>query len=533
MNFSAFAFKALFTSLCFLFTLPLSAYDPPTMGWSSWNTYRVNISDSLIKKQATALVETGLSARGYRYINIDDGYFGGRDDDGKLLVHPQRFPEGLLPVVQHIHSLGLKAGIYSDAGSNTCGNYWDKDTLGVGVGFYGHDDQDARFFFDSLKFDFIKIDFCGGDPAQNTGKLALSEKERYTAIRQAIQRATSRPVRVNICRWAFPGTWASAVGSSWRVTPDIRPSWQSVKSIIAENRYLSAFAVQGTFNDMDMLEIGRGLTLAEERTHFGMWCMLSSPLLIGCDLTTIPRSSLDLLLNPDLIAINQDTLCLQAYLVNQRNGVELYVKDLYRLNSCTRAVALYNPTDSQTTYKFHPHEVLLSGKVQIYDAFAQKQLSDNEAVGINVDIAPHDTRIFILTATERLPRTHYEAETAWLQRYQELGMNPLLGYAQFVSDSEASGGAKVAYIGNHPDNWLEWRNVYIPKDGTYTLTFHVKSPEQRIYYCSVDGARQHQFKALKGQSIQHLKVKLKKGLHRVRLFNPHNWMPDIDYMHIK
>ena len=111
-----------------------SAYDTPTMGWSSWNTYRVNISDSLICVQANAMAANGMAEAGYRYINIDDGYFGGRGADGTLLTHPLRFPHGLKPVVDHIHSLGFKAGIYSDAGRNTCGNFWDNDTIAREIG---------------------------------------------------------------------------------------------------------------------------------------------------------------------------------------------------------------------------------------------------------------------------------------------------------------------------------------------------------------------------------------------------------------
>ena len=114
------------------------------------------------------MVELGLKDAGYSYINIDDGFFGGRDKvSGKLLIHPERFPDGLAPVVEHIHSLGLKAGIYSDAGRNTCGSFYDRDTIAIGVGLYGHDQQDADFYFNDCKFDFIKIDFCGGDGPQN------------------------------------------------------------------------------------------------------------------------------------------------------------------------------------------------------------------------------------------------------------------------------------------------------------------------------------------------------------------------------
>ena len=135
--------KRLLINLCFLFAIfpsCIAQQRTPTMGWSSWNAYRVNISDSIIMQQADAMEALGLKKAGYKYVNIDDGYFGGRDQQtGQLLIHPTRFPHGLRPVVEHIHGLGLKAGIYSDAGRNTCGSIYDADTIGVGVGLYGHE----------------------------------------------------------------------------------------------------------------------------------------------------------------------------------------------------------------------------------------------------------------------------------------------------------------------------------------------------------------------------------------------------------
>lgn len=282
--------RTVYTALLLCIYATASAYDTPIMGWSSWNTYRVNISDSLICSQADALVSSGLRDAGYTYINIDDGFFGGRDSTGVLIIHPERFPNGMHPVVGYIHRLGLKAGIYSDAGRNTCGNFWDADSIARGVGLYGHDTEDSRLYFSDLGFDFIKVDFCGGDPRQNIDSLCLDERTRYTAIRRTIDSLGHSDVKLNVCRWNFPGTWVTEVASSWRISPDISPSWRSVRGIIAENRYLSAYARNGKFNDMDMLEIGRGLSDAEERSHFGIWCIQSSPLLIGCDLTAIPEA---------------------------------------------------------------------------------------------------------------------------------------------------------------------------------------------------------------------------------------------------
>ena len=229
-------------------------FTPPIMGWSSWNTYRININEQLIKKQADAIIDRGLKTVGYRYINIDDGFFGWRDESGILHTHPKRFPNGLENIVKYIHDKGLKAGIYSDAGSNTCGSIWDNDPNGIGVGLYGHEKQDADLFFNKWGVDFIKIDYCGAGQ-----ELALDEQKRYTEI--------------------------------YRAFNDITPEWASIKHIINKNLYLSAYARNGHYNDMDMLEIGRGLKPEEEEVHFGMWCIMSSPLLIGCDLTTIPDKS--------------------------------------------------------------------------------------------------------------------------------------------------------------------------------------------------------------------------------------------------
>lgn len=301
----------------------------PTMGWSSWNTYSVHISEALIRSQADALVNSGLRDAGYDHVNIDDGFFGGRNaTTGELLIHPVRFPNGLKPVVDYIHSRGLRAGIYSDAGANTCGNMYNGDTLSVGVGFYRYDQHDADFYFKECGFDFIKVDFCGGDAPQNRQHLALDPQERYTAISQAIKNTGRKDVRMNVCRWNYPGTWVHDVAFSWRTTHDISDSWQSVKDILAENLYLSAYCFNGHFNDMDMLEVGRSMTAEEDKTHFGMWCIMASPLLIGCDLTTIRPMTLELLKNTELIALNQDTLYQQAYIASMSNGCHVHPLDM-------------------------------------------------------------------------------------------------------------------------------------------------------------------------------------------------------------
>ncbi|WP_225872360.1 alpha-galactosidase [Pedobacter frigidisoli] len=153
-------------SLFFVFSLSMveaqektSAQKTPIMGWSSWNNFHVNISEDIIKAQADAMISLKLKESGYKFINIDDGFFGGRNDKGKLQYHRKRFPNGMKSLADYIHAKGLKAGIYSDAGINTCASEWDKDTIGVGSGLYGHDEADLKLMLKTWGYDFIKIDW--------------------------------------------------------------------------------------------------------------------------------------------------------------------------------------------------------------------------------------------------------------------------------------------------------------------------------------------------------------------------------------
>ena len=511
--------------------------ETPTMGWSSWNTYGVQINDKLIRSQADAMIRQGLADVGYRYVNIDDGYFGGRDAEGNLLSHPQRFPKGLSPVVDYIHGLGLKAGIYSDAGKNTCGSYFNGDTLGIGVGLLGHELQDARYFFEECGFDFIKIDFCGGSSIRNIDKLQLNERERYTYIRQAIDSVTHPNVRMNICRWAYPGTWVGDVGSSWRISPDIHPNWASIKSIIDKNKYLSAYAYDGRFNDMDMLEIGRGLSEAEERTHFGMWCIMSSPLLIGCDMINIKESSLNLLKNPELIALNQDVLGLQAYLVRNNEGVSLFVKDIENAIGQSRAVAIYNSTDEEREFLLDFAEVDLGGKVEVRDLFARQSLGEFISGKLKVKVKPHDTCILKLKGEFRYERQIYEAETAWLDTYQCL-YNPLaVGSAYYVDNPVLSGGGMVQGIGDTPENGMEWRNVYSQNGGDYWMHMNYLCTDIRQLSCRVnDGNSFTLFVSSGSDKIVgrcRFHIRLKPGFNKIRIYSTKGKCPDFDVMRLE
>ena len=506
----------------------------PTMGWSSWNTFGVNISETIIKQQANAIVSKGLKAAGYDHINIDDGYFGGRDSQtGQLLIHPTRFPNGLQAVVDYIHARGLKAGIYSDAGKNTCGSMFNGDVIGKGVGLYGHEQQDCDFFFKDLGFDFIKVDFCGGSYNHNEDHLVLDEKERYTAIAQAIKNTGRKDVRMNACRWAYPGTWINDAAFSWRTTGDIYDGWNSVKDIIAENLYMSAYCSPGHYNDMDMLEVGRSMTEEEDKTHFGMWCIMNSPLLIGCNLTNIKHATLALLKNQELIALNQDSIYQQAYIAGFIQGCYLLVKDIEKRYGNKRAFAIYNPNDEQKTLSIRFDDIDLDGMVSLRDVFDKKDLGDFNK-SFDVVLQPHATRIYVAVAEKRLERRLYEAETAFLSRYQELKNNQSEKTAIYSEDAGCSGGFKVGWLGATEKNDILWNNVFSNRGGEYELEIAFISGENRNINVYVNSKKVKTINANSGGwsnvKTERITITLEKGDNTIRLNNPSTWMPDIDYI---
>lgn len=515
----------LFAAFC---SVPVCAQTKtPLMGWSSWNTYGVGISDSLIRCQADAMVRTGLKDAGFRYINIDDGYFGGRDKSGNLQLNMKRFRGSMRALTDYIHGLGLKAGIYTDAGANTCASYGDGDSGGIGSAIYGHEEQDARLFFGDWNFDFIKIDYCGA------GDLNLDESQRYTYIVNTFRRLGYGNVSINICRWAFPGVWAKGVSDSWRISGDIRADWNSVKYIIDKNLYLSAFASDGHFNDMDMLEVGRGMTPEEDETHFGMWCIMSSPLLVGCDMTRISDNALQLMTNPELIAINQDSLALQAYVVQHSGDTYVLAKDLLQRHGTVRAVALYNASDSVAHF-FVPLSTLeLAGRTRVRDFIHHKDLPSVKNI-LMLDVPGHATKILRLQAQRRLEPTLYEAEWAYLNKYDDLAQHAK--GIQCAPQTGASGGMKVVNIGGSRDNFMEWNNVFSEQGGDYQLTISYLPRPLSTIQMSINGADAVTIKPLSdGTGIKQavIPVHLNKGNNDVKIFSAITWTPDIDCIQLK
>ena len=519
---------------------PVKATRTPTMGWSSWNTFALNINEQLIRQQADAMHTTGLQEAGFKYVNIDDGYWDGRGADGHLRLNTKLFPSGMRALVDYIHSLGLKAGIYSDAGDNTCGS-GNKHAWGIGVGFAGHEAEDCQLYFRDWDFDFIKVDYCGGN------HMKLDERTQYTKISNAIRNCGKKDVVFNICRWAYPGTWVNDVADSWRTTGDIYDAWRSVKGILAENLYMSAYCHDGHYNDMDMLEVGRSMSKIEDETHFGMWCIMASPLLIGCDMANIKPESLKLLCNKDLIALNQDPLHLQAYVAEKQGECFVLVKDIKKLRGKERAVAVYNPSDETQRVTLRLADLELGGDVVLRDCitgtvFDLKKQADGSAV-LDMDYAPHGSRFFIAECKKRLERTTYEAETALLPMYQEIRNNQatdlkqLLGVeatAIYGENHTATGGYTARYLGMSEKNALEWQHVFVQKAGARRMTIACFSGDERQMDVTVNGQKvktvtvpAHDWGERQTVTVD---VNLKKGDNVIRLSNANGWMPDIDAM---
>ena len=453
---------------------------PPLMGWSSWNAYMVDISDSIITHQADLMVEKGLKEAGYRYVNIDDGFFGYRDERGYMVPHPERFPkgpEGMRALVDHIHSLGLKAGIYSDAGDNTCGSSYNHDLNGLGAGLYGHDVVDAERYFNEWDFDFIKLDYCGG---QN---LKLDPEERYREIRRVIDSVATRHIRINVCRWNFPGTWVNGIGDSWRISADIRPVWKSIKYIVGKNLYLSAYAGNGNYNDMDMLAVGYnikpspfweeglGLSYTEEEAHFGIWCIMSSPLLLGCDIEYIPEETMKIITNPELIAINQDRLGLQAHVVQHVGETYVFAKDILEKWGNTRAVALYNPADTSMRFTLTPEEIEMTGTLTVRDLNLNADLG--ECSSIEITLPPHSAKILKVSG-ERIEPTLYEAEWGYCPDFTAIKGTGV----KYVPMEGTSGRAVAMNLGGSESNCLEWRDVHSISGGEYELSLTIQYCEE-------------------------------------------------------
>ena len=331
----------------------------PPMGWNSWNKFACNVNEQLIRETADAMVSSGLKGVGYRYIIIDDCWHGKRDSLGFIQPDPERFPSGMKALADYIHTRGLKFGIYSDAGWFTCG---------------GRPGSRGREYQDAIKYagwgvDYLKYDWCNTE--------SLNAEGAYWTMRDALY-AAGRPIVFSLCEWGNnkPWEWGDKIGHLWRTTGDITScfdcivdhgTWFSwgVLQILDKQEGLRIYAGPDHWNDPDMMEVGNGMKVNEDRAHFSMWCMLAAPLIAGNDLSNMSGETIQILTNKEAIAVNQDTLGIQGFKYSAREGLEIWFKPL---SGGAWALCFLNRDTVDKEIEFNWKEHLVS------DTFSNRQL---------------------------------------------------------------------------------------------------------------------------------------------------------------
>lgn len=361
------------------------------MGWNTWNTFGREIDEGLILETAQAFLDTGLKDAGYEYVVIDDVWEGAARVDGRLVADADRFPGGIKGLADEVHALGLKLGIYSCAGTLTCEGE---------LASYGNEEIDAHTFA-SWEVDFLKYDYCHVPPGADGPTL-------YRRMGQAL-RATGREIIYSMCEWGTnrPWEWGASVGAHmWRTTGDIFDSWESIVDIgFRQQEGLEPYAGPGRWNDPDMLVVGMygkgnvgrgGCTDVEYRTHFTQWCLLASPLMIGCDVRAMSEATAAILTNAEAIAVNQDPLGAQARKVGAQTHAEqpseVWAKPLA---DGSVAVGLCNFGEEARKVSVGFETLGLAGHCTVRDLWAHTDLG-TERGSVAVDVESHGAALLKL-----------------------------------------------------------------------------------------------------------------------------------------
>ncbi|MCX6997467.1 MAG: GDSL-type esterase/lipase family protein [Kiritimatiellaeota bacterium] len=378
----------------------------PPMGWNSWCGFSVGVNDAVVRRNADAMVRSGMKDAGYQYIIIDDHWStrGERDKDGNLQSNPQKFPAGMKALADYVHSKGLKFGMYTDAKSLTCGGF---------PGSYGHYEQDAKRFAE-WGVDYLKVDW-NGDPDPAPPPTLYSDFGKALAVH--------RPTLYNICEWGYyrPWSWArKAGGHMWRTTFDLIDRWDTdvdscfgngIVRVVDQNECLGEFAGAGGWNDLDQLFAGLygyswqtgekkksdpkyiGCTDTEYRAQMSLWCLLCAPLIAGCDLADMNQTTRELLTNRELIALNQDPLGIPAWRAQKMGDLEVWTKPL---KNGDIAVGLFNRSDKPQRMTASWRCLDISGQWKARDLWAHKDLGEFEG-GYSCEPAGHEVRALRLS----------------------------------------------------------------------------------------------------------------------------------------
>ncbi len=424
----------------------------PPMGWYPWNVFGEEPqNEKLIREIVEALVSSGLKEAGYIYVGPDEGICFSRGPDGKLASNLERYPSGLRGLGDDIHKRGLKYALYTDAGTRTCS--------GAMPGTKDAEFEDMRAFAD-WRADYIKIDWCnsaGQDIVKTYARLAEA------------QRAAGRPVIHSLCSWGegAPWTWAAAVGHLWRTTADIcapgKADWDRAMRMAFANERLAAFAGPGHWNDPDMMIVGLpGLSETQNRTLFGLWCMMAAPLIAGNDLRAMPKSTVDILTNLEAIAVDQDPLGAQGRIVWTDGNLSLWAgKPLF---DGSQAVLLLNrsryPAERRVTWP----EI---GRGE-EEAFYVRDLWTREttgplAGGVSVKVEPDGAAFLRISKSAAFPRPPLLVADTCLVSLRAADAAPrTLSGAVTVVDK---GSGELALWTVRPGSLPPWLQVKVGKNG--------------------------------------------------------------------
>lgn len=356
----------------------------PPMGWNSWNVWGLAVDQDKVKAAADMIVGSGLAAHGFQYVNIDDGWEAGRAPDGTILCN-EKFPD-MKGLSDYVHSKGLKFGIYSSPGPLTCGGF---------MGSYRHEEQDARTYA-SWGVDYLKYDWCSYSTIAKDKTLPELQKP-YRIMTEALAKC-DRDIVHSFCQYGNGRVWEwgrEIGGQVWRTTGDITDTWSSLRNIGFRQHPHFPYAGPGGWNDPDMLVLGwvgwgpklheTGLNRHEQLTHMSLWCMLSAPLLLGCDLTRLDDWTLSLLTNDEVIALDQDPLGNQARRVFRENNLEIWVKPLWNGDV---AIGMFNlrPNSSEITAIFE--QIGIQGEFVVRDLWKREDLGVFDK-DFRATVAPH------------------------------------------------------------------------------------------------------------------------------------------------
>ncbi len=331
----------------------------PPMGWNSRNKFASRVDDAAVRSMADAMAANGMKDAGYQYINIDDTWEASRDGQGNITTN-KKFPD-MKALADYIHSKGLKIGIYSSPGPNTCAGY---------EGSYGHEEQDARTYA-AWGIDYLKYDWCGARNIYTDGEMQAVYQKMGDALLKA-----GRPILYSLCQYGRDDVWKwgpEVGGNAWRTTGDIRDTWDSMTKIGFSQDELAIWAAPGHWNDPDMLEIGNGgMTDDEYRTHMSLWAILAAPLLAGNDLRNMTPTILEILTNREVIAVNQDKDGKQGRRIAKSGDQEVWAKPLF---DGGLAIGLFNRGDAPAKITVKWSDLgLKSAPVRIRDLWTHSDL---------------------------------------------------------------------------------------------------------------------------------------------------------------